>query len=35
VPHSARIWNYWLRGKDYYPVARPVTGKRRGGNILD
>jgi hypothetical protein len=22
VPHSARIWNYWLGGKDYYPVDR-------------
>jgi hypothetical protein len=20
VPHSARIWNYWLGGKDFYPV---------------
>lgn len=20
VPHSARIWNYWLGGKDYYAV---------------
>lgn len=20
VPHSARIWNYWQGGKDYYPV---------------
>src|SRR3954454_4408227 len=20
VPHSARIWNYWLGGKDNYPV---------------
>jgi S-adenosyl methyltransferase len=20
VPHSARIWNYWTGGKDYYPV---------------
>src|SRR3954462_9984009 len=20
VPHSARIWNYWLGGKDKYPV---------------
>jgi hypothetical protein len=20
VPHSARIWNYWMGGKDYYPV---------------
>ena len=18
VPHSARIWNYWLGGKDHY-----------------
>src|SRR5215467_958031 len=22
VPHSARIWNYWLGGKDNYPVHR-------------
>ncbi|MCM3922800.1 SAM-dependent methyltransferase [Frankia sp. AiPs1] len=22
VPHSARIWNYWLGGKDSYPVDR-------------
>src|SRR5882757_9568189 len=21
-PHSARIWNYWLEGKDYYVVDR-------------
>ncbi|MET8468226.1 SAM-dependent methyltransferase [Streptomyces sp. NPDC006422] len=21
-PHTARIWNYWLGGKDYYPVDR-------------
>lgn len=20
MPHSARIWNYWLGGKDTYPV---------------
>ena len=24
VPHSARIWNYWLGGKDNYPVDRMV-----------
>ncbi len=24
VPHSARIWNYWLGGKDNYPVDRKV-----------
>jgi hypothetical protein len=24
VPHSARVWNYWLGGKDYYPVDRNV-----------
>ena len=24
VPHSARIWNYWLGGKDNYPVDRQV-----------
>jgi hypothetical protein len=23
-PHSARIWNYWLGGKDNYPVDREV-----------
>jgi hypothetical protein len=22
VPVSARIWNYWLGGKDYYPVGK-------------
>jgi len=24
VPQSARIWNYWLGGKDYFPVDRAV-----------
>jgi O-methyltransferase involved in polyketide biosynthesis len=24
VAHSARIWNYWLGGKDYYPVDQQV-----------
>ncbi|MBL7521167.1 SAM-dependent methyltransferase [Frankia sp. CNm7] len=24
VPHSARVWNYWLGGKDNYPVDRSV-----------
>ncbi len=22
VPHSARVWNAWLGGKDHYPVDR-------------
>jgi len=22
VPHSARVWNYWLGGKDFYPIDR-------------
>ena len=22
VPNSARVWNYWLQGKDHYPVDR-------------
>ena len=22
MPHSARIWNYWLGGKDFYPVDK-------------
>ncbi|WP_046468869.1 SAM-dependent methyltransferase [Allosalinactinospora lopnorensis] len=24
VPHSARIYNYWLGSKDYYPIDREV-----------
>jgi S-adenosyl methyltransferase len=29
VPHSARIWNYWLGGKDHYPVDREVGDQYR------
>jgi hypothetical protein len=28
-PHSARVWNYWLRGKDNYAVDRVVGDKIR------
>jgi O-methyltransferase involved in polyketide biosynthesis len=24
VPHSARIWNYWIGGKDHYPIDRHI-----------
>jgi precorrin-6B methylase 2 len=24
VPHSARIWNYWIGGKDNYPIDRDM-----------
>ncbi|MBW8482445.1 SAM-dependent methyltransferase [Actinomadura parmotrematis] len=24
TPHSARVWNYWLGGKDNYPIDRQV-----------
>jgi hypothetical protein len=27
--HTARIWNYWLGGKDYYPVDREVGDQIR------
>jgi hypothetical protein len=27
VSHSARVWNYWLGGKDHYPVDREVGDK--------
>jgi hypothetical protein len=27
VPHSARVWNYWLGGKDNFPVDRKVGDK--------
>jgi hypothetical protein len=29
VPHSARIWNYWLGGKDNFAVDREVGGRLR------
>ena len=29
VPNSARIWNYWLGGKDNYPVDREVGDEYR------
>jgi hypothetical protein len=29
VPNSARIWNYWLGGKDNYPVDRRVGDEYR------
>ncbi len=29
VPHSARIWNYWLGGKDNYPVDRAAAEEVR------
>jgi len=25
IPHSARFWNYWLGGKDNYPVDREIA----------
>ena len=30
VPHSARIWNYWLGGKDNFPVDREAGDAFRG-----
>jgi hypothetical protein len=32
VPHSARIWNYWLGGKDNYAVDREVGDQIREMN---
>ncbi|MGH4031124.1 SAM-dependent methyltransferase [Actinomycetota bacterium Odt1-20B] len=32
VPHSARIWNYWLGGKDCYEVDRQVGDQIREVN---
>ena len=29
VPHSARVWNYWLGGKDFYPVDREAGDETR------
>jgi len=41
VPHSARIWNYWLGGKDNFASTAPraTHGRRRspacgGGNYV-
>jgi S-adenosyl methyltransferase len=27
VAHSARVWNYWLGGKDHYPVDRELGAR--------
>ncbi|WP_235487906.1 SAM-dependent methyltransferase, partial [Frankia sp. AvcI1] len=27
VPHSARVWNYWLGGKDNFPADRELGDK--------
>ncbi|WP_326574189.1 SAM-dependent methyltransferase [Streptomyces sp. NBC_00487] len=32
IPHSARIWNYWLGGKDCYEIDRRVGDQIRGVN---
>ncbi|WP_240496402.1 SAM-dependent methyltransferase [Streptomyces torulosus] len=32
VPHSARIWNYWLGGKDCYEIDRQVGEEIRRAN---
>ncbi|MCA1707224.1 MAG: SAM-dependent methyltransferase [Actinobacteria bacterium] len=29
VPHTARVWNYWLDGKDNYPVDRDAGDQIR------
>jgi len=34
VPHSARIWNYWVGGKDNYPIDREV-GQRIAEMVPD
>ena len=31
VPHSARVWDYWLGGKDAYPVDREAGDKFLAG----
>ncbi|MFG2472430.1 SAM-dependent methyltransferase [Streptomyces canus] len=37
VPHSARIWNYWLGGKDHYEIDQEVGDQIASANpeILD
>ncbi|MEI5524909.1 SAM-dependent methyltransferase [Streptomyces brasiliscabiei] len=32
VPHSARVWNYWLGGKDCYEIDRRVGDEIRAVN---
>ena len=34
VPHSARIWNYWLGGKDNYPVDRRGQQRSRSATAM-
>jgi O-methyltransferase involved in polyketide biosynthesis len=37
IPHSARIWNYWLGGEDNFPIDRIVGDEiaRRLPSIID
>jgi hypothetical protein len=30
VPNSARIWNYWLGGKDNFPADQAAADQFRG-----
>ncbi len=30
VAHSARVWNYWLGGKDNFPADRAAGDAYRG-----
>lgn len=30
IAHNARVWNYWLGGKDNYPVDREVGDQVTG-----
>ncbi|MFE9168959.1 SAM-dependent methyltransferase [Streptomyces kebangsaanensis] len=34
VPHSARIWNYWLGGKDCYEIDQQVGDQIVGANPM-
>jgi len=35
VPHSARIWNYWLGGKDNFAVDRAVGSPAQVAAFFD
>ena len=32
IPHSARVWNYWLGGKDNFPADRQVGDQPDGSH---
>ncbi len=33
VAHTARVWNYWLGGKDHFAADRQIAGSRTADEL--